>query len=71
MELLGQCLEYLNGVVVHDIHLPLKYPFCQYCITFLRYEDGYKRYSCRLTGETIIDPLHSRGDKCPIQFKEE
>ncbi len=70
MNSLGECLSYINGVVVLDVSLPTKAPYCQYC-KLAKYEESFRRYSCRATGEWLLNPLSSRGAECSIQFKEE
>lgn len=59
-------LEYAHGQVVVDVYFPNRQCVCKWCPLFLRYEEAFKRYSCRLTGEWILDPAHEIGAKCPI-----
>lgn len=49
-----------------DVYFPNGDCVCKWCPLFLRYEDAFKRYSCRLTGEWILDPTHERGANCPL-----
>lgn len=49
------------------VHFPVDAVHCQYCNLFCRYEESFKRYSCRLTGEWLLDPFHDTGDKCPLR----
>jgi hypothetical protein len=69
-ESLGECLTYEHGVIVVDITLPGKAPFCQYC-PMIKQEEFLRRFSCRVTGEWLMNPFNGRGIECPIQFKEE
>lgn len=71
-ESLGECSHYLHGIILQEIALPQKYPYCQYC-PMAKYEDSFKRYSCRaVRGDNwLFDPFHSRPAWCPIQFESE
>ena len=40
---------------------------CKWCKLFLRYEENFKRYSCRLTEEWIFDPSKEIGERCPLK----
>ena len=62
-------LSYSHGQAVIDVYFPSGKEHCQFCTSFLRYEEHFKRYSCRLTGEWIFDPFHGRGEECPIVFE--
>lgn len=61
---------YTKGYAVVDINFPEDQVCCKWCPLFLRYEDNFRRYSCRLTGEWILDPMHGIGSQCPIDFYE-
>ena len=50
-----------------DVYFPEGHEACQFC----RYEDSFKRYSCRLTDEWLLDPIHERGRLCPLTKKED
>lgn len=65
---LRQVLYYTTGRADIPIHFPEDKVHCQWCSLFLRYEENFKRYSCRLTGEWILDPFHERGRLCPLIF---
>ena len=52
------------------VHFPEGHIACQYCRLFCRYEENFKRYSCRLTEEWLIDPFHERGRLCPLKRGE-
>lgn len=71
-ESLGECGEYLTGLLVLEIPLPAKAPYCQYC-PMAKYEESFKRYSCRAMRREnwLFNPLHSRPEWCPIQFESE
>lgn len=62
--------HYAAGVVKVPVYFPNGDVSCRWCPLFLRHEEAFKRYSCRLTGEWILDPLHGIGGKCPLEFKE-
>ena len=49
------------------VHFPIDKVQCNYCSLFCRYEENFKRYSCRLTGEWLLDPFHAVGDECPLK----
>ena len=61
---------YATGTVTVPIGFPEGDICCKWCKLFLRYEDAFKRYSCRLTEEWIIDPAHGIGQRCPLVFEE-
>ena len=46
---------------------------CANCKVFCRHEEAFKRYSCRLTGETLLHPfvVGVVGSKCPFEIVEE
>lgn len=69
-ESLGECTSYHKGVIVMNVSLPSKAPFCQYC-PMIKTEEFLKRFTCRITGDLLLHPFSTRGDHCPIQFKEE
>lgn len=62
----GEVLEYTKGVASVDIFFPNNEVACKWCYLFLRYEENFKRYSCRLTEEWIPDPFRMIGGKCPL-----
>lgn len=62
---------YTSGTATVDIHFPEDRVCCANCVVFCRYEEAFKRYSCRATGEQILFPFNSRGAMCPIQFNKE
>ncbi|MEG0897847.1 MAG: hypothetical protein RSF73_09910 [Ruthenibacterium sp.] len=49
------------------VYFPTDRVQCQYCALFCRYEENFKRYSCRLTNEWLLDPLHTVGEQCPLK----
>ena len=61
---------YATGTVTVPIGFPEGDVCCKWCKLFLRYEDAFKRYSCRFTEEWIIDPAHGIGQRCPLVFEE-
>ncbi len=67
-ESLGQCLRYVTGEA--KLYLPKEKAACQYCV-MLRFEESYKRYSCRLTGEWVFDPFNTIAIGCPIEWRDE
>ena len=60
--------RYTNGTVQITVHFPQDHVQCRYCPLFLKYEEAYKRYSCRLTHEWIFDPGHQIGEQCPLKM---
>ncbi len=62
---------YTHGTTDVTIHFPNGDEACRWCWLFLKYEENYKRYSCKLTKEWILDPIHCRGAKCPLKIKKE
>lgn len=71
MESLGQCLSYKRGKLSIDVNLPEKNPCCQFCFYGLVYNQAFDRYVCRFTGELILDPKHSIGDGCPVEWEDD
>ena len=43
---------------------------CSNCVLFCRYQEPYKRYTCRLTDEILPHPFAGIGWRCPF-FEEE
>ncbi len=68
---MNEVLYYGHGQAVVDVHFPNKDCVCRWCSLFLRYEEAFKRYSCRLSGEWIFDPFHERGSRCPLILEED
>lgn len=62
---------YTSGVATVDVHFPEDRVCCANCVPFCRYEEAFKRYSCRATGEQILFPFQQRGAQCPIVFNKE
>lgn len=62
---------YTHGRAETQINFPNGDEACRWCHLYLRYEDAYKRYSCRLTGEWILDPMNERGASCPLAIDKE
>lgn len=62
--------NYAHGSVETTIHFPNGEIACKWCHLYCRYEEAFKRYSCKLTGEWIPDPAHCIGGNCPLTFKE-
>lgn len=62
--------SYKKGKTEVEINFPNDDVACRWCWLFLKYEDNYKRYSCRLTNEWILDPLNCVGEQCPLKIKE-
>lgn len=66
-----------NGIYWYDkavAHVPVFFPegkrTCQYCKLFCRYEEPFKRYSCRITNEWLMNPMHEIGTECPLVFEK-
>lgn len=64
----GGCGRYTSGVAHVDVHFPNDRVCCANCVPFCQYEEAFRRYSCRATGEQLILPFATIGDMCPIQF---
>ena len=47
--------SYKKGKTEVEINFPNGDIACRWCWLFLKYEENYKRYSCRLTSEWILD----------------
>mgnify|MGYP001272840348 CR=1 FL=1 len=62
---------YTSGVAHVEIHFPEDKVCCANCVPFCRFEEAFKRYSCRATGEQLLCPFATIGAMCPIKFKEE
>lgn len=62
-------LSYAHGQAVVDVYFPNGEAVCKWCPLFLRYEENFKRYSCRLTCEWIPDPFRVRGERCPLTMQ--
>lgn len=62
--------SYQDARACVDIYFPEGHVACKYCRLFCRYEEAFKRYSCRLTDEWLLDPQKSIGDLCPLDFSE-
>lgn len=63
----GVCY-YTSGVAHVDVHFPENKVCCANCVPFCRYEEAFRRYSCRATGEQILTPFSTVGQLCPIEF---
>lgn len=59
-------LHYEKRTTEIPVYFPNGEIVCKWCRLFLRYEDAFKRYSCRLTDEWILDPAHEIGQNCPL-----
>lgn len=64
----GGCGWFTSGVAHVDIHFPEDRVCCVNCVPFCRYEEAFRRYSCRATGEQLLTPFATIGHLCPIQF---
>ena len=62
---------YTHATAENDVYFPEGHVACQYCQLFCRYEENFRRYGCRLTGEWLLDPFHNIGLMCPLKFKED
>ena len=62
--------RYTHGTMKLTINFPNGDKACHWCWPFLKYEENYKRYSCKYTGEWILDPIHCIGEKCPLKMEE-
>lgn len=62
--------HYAKGTGLISVYFPDGKICCNYCL-FCRYEDAYRRYSCRATSEWLLTPFATVGDNCPLKFEEE
>ena len=62
---------YTRGYAGVDVFFPMGEEACKWCRLFLRYEENFNRYSCRLTDDWIPDPFHGRGQRCPLVMENE
>ena len=42
---------------------------CRYCLIGCRYEEDFKRFSCRFTGEWLLEAFKERGHFCALKEK--
>lgn len=61
---------YTSGEARIPIFFPEDKVCCSNCIIFCRYEDAFRRYSCRATGEQLLRPWDGVGGRCPIIFEK-
>lgn len=61
---------YAHGRMEIDVYFPEGNTTCQWC-PFCRNEDSLKRWKCLITGEYLMYPFTSRGNKCPLKLEEE
>ena len=63
--------RYARGVA----HIPVYFAggkvCCANCLVFCRYEEAFRRYTCRATGEQILLPFSETGAQCPITLETE
>jgi hypothetical protein len=60
--------KYASGTASVTVFFPDEKVCCNYCL-FCKYEDSYKRYSCRITDEWLLYPFHGIGANCPLKFE--
>ena len=60
---------YTRGTATIEVFFPEDRVVCQWC-SHCRYEEGLKRWKCLLTGEYLVNPFASRGNKCPIVIEK-
>jgi hypothetical protein len=58
---------YTSGELRFAVHFPEGEVICRWC-PYIRYEEHYKRYSCRITGRWVFDPMNNIGEHCPVEF---
>ena len=61
--------RYETGMANVPVHFPNGDVCCRWCPMFLRFEEPFERYSCRLTGDWIAD-IGARQEWCPLKFEE-
>ena len=60
---------YTVGIAEVPVGFPEGEVKCKWC-RYLRYEEAYKRHSCRFTDEWIVNPFgYELGRACPIVFE--
>lgn len=62
---------YTAGQTTVEVHFPNGDVACKWCWPFLQSDTALGRYRCKRTGESIPDPKHEIGLKCPLRFQEE
>lgn len=62
---------YTSGTASVEVHFPEDKVCCANCVTFCRFEEAFKRYSCRATGEQLLYPFTTIGAMCPVELKKE
>ena len=62
--------HYTKGKADVTVFFPKGKVCCANCMIFCRYEDAFRRYSCRATGEQLLLPFSEIGMKCPIKWRE-
>lgn len=62
---------YTKATADIGVNFPENKVACSWCRLFCRYEENFKRYSCRLTEEWLLNPFSEIGHNCPLIFKEE
>ena len=63
-------LSYKRASILVNINFPNQEKACKWCHLFCKYEENFKRYSCKLTGEWILNPLNAVGEFCPLEWEE-
>lgn len=61
---------YTKSAVTVPVYFPENDISCRWCKLFCRYEENFKRYSCRLTDEWLINPFSGVGNNCPLIFED-
>lgn len=57
--------HYTTKLAKIEVNFPEDKVVCSNC-WLCRYEDGFKRYSCRATMETLLAPFSQVGFNCPL-----
>jgi len=65
----GSVTYYAKANVGVSVNFPEGDISCRWCKLFCRYEDSFKRYSCRLTDEWLLNPFKEIGFNCPLIFE--
>lgn len=63
--------NYAKGVAYIPVYFPEGKVCCANCMVFCRYEEAFRRYTCRATGEQLMLPFSETGALCPIELKED
>lgn len=68
---MGNCVKFYKTGTAHiKVHFPNGETICRWC-PYIRYDESLRRHRCLFTGEYLLFPMDTMGDKCPVQFESE